>query len=79
MGGRPSAYSLAQGSAEVKGLTLHPDDALERCRELQRHAGEYVDRDEHDRNRQRSTRLRVLVVVTVVLWIAVLVVLLERL
>ena len=79
MGGPPSAYSLAQRSAEVKGLTLHPGDALERLRDLQRQAGESVDRDAHARTRQRATRIRVLVVATVVLWIAVLVALLENL
>jgi len=79
MGGQPSAYSLAQGSAEVKGLTLHPDDALERCRQLQRQAGEHADREQHVLRGQREARLRALGVATVLLWIAVLVVLLERL
>lgn len=79
LGGPPSAYSLAQRSAEVKGLTLHPDAALERMRELQRHAGEFVDREHDLADRHRATRVRSLLITTVALWGAVLVTLLARL
>lgn len=79
MGGPPSAYSLAQRSAEVQGLTLHPDAALERIRELQRHAGEFADREEFRQERRRSARLRSLAVTTLALWAAVLIVTLARL
>jgi hypothetical protein len=79
LGGPPSAYSLAQGSAEVKGLTLHPDAALERLRELQRNAGQFVDREQYVTDRHRLARLRSLWVATLALWAAVLVLTLARL
>lgn len=76
--GRPSAYTLAQASAEVKGLTLQTDTALEQVRELQRHLGELAERDEQLRARARAARSRRLAAVTVVLWLATLIVVLAH-
>src|SRR6476619_1935949 len=76
--GRPSAFTLAQGSAEVKGLTLQTDTALEQVRELQRHLGELAERDEQLRARERAARIRRLAAVTVVLWLATLIVVLAH-
>jgi hypothetical protein len=74
--GRPSAFTLAQDSAEVKGLTLQTGTALEQVRELQRHLGELAERDEQLRARARAARIRRLAAVTVVLWLATLIVVL---
>jgi hypothetical protein len=76
--GRPSAFTLAQDSAEVKGLTLQTDTALEQVRELQRHLGELAERDEQVRVRARAARIRRLAAVTVVLWLATLIVVLAH-
>ena len=76
--GRPSAFTLAQDSAEVKGLTLQTDTALEQVRELQRHLGELAERDEQLRARERAARIRRLAAVTVVLWLATLIVVLAH-
>ena len=76
--GRPSAFTLAQGSAEVKGLTLNTDTALEQVRELQRHLGELAERDEQLRARERAARIRRLAAATVVLWLATLIVVLAH-
>ena len=76
--GRPSAFTLAQSSAEVKGLTLQTDTALEQVRELQRHLGELAERDEQLRARNRAARIRRLAAVTVVLWLATLIVVLAH-
>ena len=76
--GRPSAFTLAQASAEVKGLTLQTDTALEQVRELQRHLGELAQRDEQLRARERAARIRRLAAVTVVLWLATLIVVLAH-
>jgi hypothetical protein len=76
--GQPSAFTLAQGSAEVKGLTLKTDTALEQVRELQRHLAELAERDEQLRARERAVRIRRLAAVTVVLWLATLIVVLAR-
>ncbi len=76
--GRPSAFTLAQGSAEVKGLTLQTDTALEQVRELQRHIAELAERDEQLRARDRARRIRRLAAVTVVLWLAMLIVVLAH-
>ena len=76
--GRPSAFTLAQDSAEVKGLTLQTDTALEQVRELQRHLGELAERDEQLRARARAARIRRLAAVTVVLWLATLIVVLAH-
>ena len=76
--GRPSAYTLAQASAEEKGLTLQTDTALEQVRELQRHLGELAERDEQLRLRERAARIRRLAAVTVVLWLATLIVVLAH-
>jgi hypothetical protein len=77
--GRPSAYTLAQDSAEVKGLTLHTDGALQQVRELQRHIAELAARDAQLRAQARGSRIRRLATLTVVLWLATLIVLLARL
>ena len=76
--GRPSAFTLAQGSAEVKGLTLETNTALEQVHELQRHLGELAERDEQLRARERAARIRRLAAVTVVLWLATLIVVLAH-
>ena len=76
--GRPSAFTLAQGSAEVKGLTLQTDTALEQVRELQRHLGELAERDEQLLVRARAARIRRLAAITVVLWLATLIVVLAH-
>ena len=76
--GRPSAFTLAQGSAEVKGLTLQTNTALEQVHELQRHPGELAERDEQLRARERAARIRRLAAVTVVLWLATLIVVLAH-
>jgi hypothetical protein len=76
--GRPSAFTLAQSSAEVKGLTLQTNTALEQVRELQRHLGELAERDEQLRARDRAARIRRLAAVTVVLWLATLIVVLAH-
>jgi len=76
--GRPSAFTLAQGSAEVKGLTLQTNTALEQVHELQRHLGELAERDEQLRARERAARIRRLAAVTVVLWLATLIVVLAH-
>jgi len=76
--GRPSAFTLAQGSAEVKGLTLQTNTGLEQVHELQRHLGELAERDEQLRARERAARIRRLATVTVVLWLATLIVVLAH-
>jgi len=76
--GRPSAFTLAQGSAEVKGLTLQTNTALEQVHELQRHLGGLAERDEQLRARERAARIRRLAAVTVVLWLATLIVVLAH-
>ena len=76
--GRPSAFTLAQDSAEVKGLTLQTDTALEQVRELQRHLGELAERDEQLRVNARAARIRRLAAVTVILWLATLIVVLAH-
>jgi hypothetical protein len=76
--GRPSAFTLAQGSAEVKGLTLQTDTALEQVRVLQRHLGELAERDKELRARARAARIRRLAAITVVLWLATLIVVLAH-
>ena len=76
--GRPSAFTLAHGSAEVKGLTLQTNTALEQVHELQRHLGELAERDEQLRARERAARIRRLAAVTVVLWLATLIVVLAH-
>jgi hypothetical protein len=77
--GRPSAFTLAQDSAEVKGLTLHTGGALEQVRELQRHIGELAERDELLRARARDARNRRAAAIPVIMWLATLIVLLARL
>jgi hypothetical protein len=76
--GRPSAFTLAQDSAEVKGLTLQTDTALQQVRELQRHLAELAERDAEIRARDRAARIRRLAAVTVVLWLATLIVVLAH-
>ena len=74
-----SAYSQAQQSAEIKGLTPHTDETLEQCRELQRHAGQLADQQLKQRVRRRMDRVVVLALATVGLWLATLIVLLAKL
>ena len=68
----------AQGSGEVKGLTLHTDQ-FELRRELQRSIGAMAARDKALQARSRARRLQGLSAATVVLWLAVLMVPLARL
>ena len=76
--GRPSAYTLAQASAEVKGLTLQTDTALEQVRELQRHLGEAGRTGRAAAGPRTGRRIRRLAAVTVVLWLATLIVVLAH-
>ena len=70
-------YSQAQGSAEVKGLTLHTDP-FELRRELQRSIEAMDARDKQLQGRRRTRRLLGLAAATVVLWLSVLIMLLAR-
>ena len=74
--GRPSAYSQAQGTREVKGLTLHPEGTLEHLRGIQRHNCERAARDKAMQAQVRARRLRWQTAVTVLLWVAAVVVVL---
>ena len=76
--GRPSVFTQAQDSAEVKGLTLHVNP-LELRRDLQRHMADLSAADQEVRARARATRIRWLAVITVLLWLATLIVLLAHL
>ena len=76
--GRPSMYSQAQDSAEVKGLTLHTDPFALR-RDLQRSIEAIAARDKELQARSHTRRLQGLAAATVALWLTVLVVLLARL
>ena len=76
--GRPSAYSLAQVTAERKGLTLHPDAMLEQCRQLQEHAMELHDGELALRTQERARRITLLAVTTVALWLSALIALLNQ-
>ena len=78
VGGRPSMYSQAQDSAEVKGLTLHTDP-FELRRELQRSIEAMDARDKELQARSRARRRQGLAGATVVLWLAVLMVLFTQL
>jgi hypothetical protein len=76
--GRPSVFTQAQDSAEVKGLTLHTDP-LELRRDLQRDIAAMHARDQELQARARAVRLRWLATTTVLLWLATLIVLLAHL
>jgi hypothetical protein len=76
--GRPSIFTQAQDSAEVKGLTLHTDP-LELRRDLQRDIAAMHARDQELQSRARAVRLRWLATTTVLLWLAALIVLLAHL
>lgn len=76
--GRPSVFTQAQDSAEVKGLTLHTDP-LELRRDLQRDIAAMHARDQELQARGRAVRLRWLATATVLLWLATLIVLLAHL
>jgi hypothetical protein len=76
--GRPSVFTQAQDSAEVKGLTLHTDP-LELRRDLQRDIAAMTARDHELQARARALRLRWLAAATVLLWLATLIVLLAHL
>ena len=75
---RPSVFTQAQDSAEVKGLTLHTDP-LELRRDLQRDLAAMHARDQELQARARAVRLRWLATTTVLLWLATLIVLLAHL
>ena len=76
--GGPSAYSLAQVTAERKGLTLHPDAMLEHCRRLQEHATALHDGELVLRTRERARRVTLLAITTVALWLSALIALLNQ-
>jgi hypothetical protein len=76
--GRPSVFTQAQDTAEVKGLTLHTDP-LELRRELQRDIAAMHALDQELQARARTVRLRWLATTTVLLWLATLIVLLAHL
>jgi hypothetical protein len=75
---RPSVFTQAQDSAEVKGLTLHTDP-MELRRDLQRDLAAMHARDQELQARARAVRLRWLATTTVLLWLATLIVLLAHL
>jgi hypothetical protein len=76
--GRPSAYSLAQVTAERKGLTLHPDATLEQCHQLQQHATQLREKDLKLRTMHRARRVTLLAITTVALWLSALIALLNQ-
>ena len=77
-GERQSAYTQAQRSSGAKGLSLHTVEILHGFQQLQVHAGEVLDGQVHARSQEHVRRLLVLALVTVVLWLAALIVLLQR-
>jgi hypothetical protein len=76
--GRPSVFTQAQGTAEVKGLTLRTDP-LELRRDLQRDLAAMHERDQELQARAQAVRIRWLATATVLLWLATLIVLLAHL
>jgi hypothetical protein len=74
----PSAYSQAQVTAERKGLTLHPDATLERCRQLQQHATEVREKEQELRTMHRRRRVTLLAITTVALWLSALIAFLNQ-
>jgi hypothetical protein len=72
-GERVSAYTQGQRSTGVKGLSLHTVE------KLQVHAGEILDDQIHARSQEHMRRLLALAFTTVVLWLAILIVLMNRL
>lgn len=78
-GDRQSAYSQGQRSTGAKGLSLHTVEILHGFQQLQVHAGEVFDDQLHARSQEHVRRLLALALVTVVLWLAILILLMERL
>jgi hypothetical protein len=76
--GRPSVFTQAQGTAEVKGLTLRTNP-LELRRDLQRDIAAMHARDQELQARAQAVRIRWLATATVLLWLATLIVLLAHL
>jgi hypothetical protein len=76
--GSPSAYSLAQVTAERKGITLHPDATLEQCHQLQQHATQLRQRELDLRTMHRARRVTLLAITTVALWLFALIALLDQ-
>jgi hypothetical protein len=74
---RPTVYTQTQTSAEVKGLTL-TTDTVELRRDLQRSAAATAERDQESLERARARRLLFLALITMLLWMATLIVLLNR-
>ena len=74
---RPTVHARAQDSAEVKSLTLKTD-TIELRRDLQRSAVETAARDQESLERARARRLLFLALITMLLWMATLIVLLNR-
>lgn len=77
-GGRQSAYTQGQRSTGAKGLSLHTVEILHGFQKLQVHAGEVFDDQIHARSEEHVRRLLALALVTVVLWLAILIVLMNR-
>jgi len=78
-GERQSAFTQAQRSTGVKGLSLHTVEILHGFQQLQVHAGEVFTDQAHARTREHVRRLLALALVTVVMWLAILIILMERL
>jgi hypothetical protein len=74
---RPTVCTQAHDSAELKGLTL-TTDTVELRRDLQRSAVETAARDQESLERAREKRLLFLALITMLLWMATLIVLLNR-
>jgi hypothetical protein len=71
-------YAQAQGTAEVKGLSLRTDPVLEQVHQLQRRAGLSAAADRRSLEHRHARRVRLLALATVALWLAALIVLLTR-
>jgi hypothetical protein len=77
-GERQSAYTQAQRSTGAKGLSLHTVEILHGFQRLQVHAGEVLDDQIHARSQEHVRRLLGLALVTVVMRLAILIVLMNR-
>jgi hypothetical protein len=74
---RPTGYTQAQDSVEVKGLRLKTD-TIELRRDLQRSAVATAARDQESLELARARRLLFLALITMLLWMATRIVLLNR-
>ena len=78
-GERQSAYTQAQRSTGVKGLSLHTVEILHGFQQLQVQASEVFNDQAHARSQEHVRRLLALALVTILLWLAILIVLMTRL